>query len=560
MNRKRITAFLMTLIMMVMFVAGVLPSPQASAAGTGVGLAQHALSAYYNGWLYRYGASGQTSGGRVYSDCSGLIYSYTGTARSSGMQISSAPQSGSLSSLPRIHGLGLWQPGHVGVYVGGGMAVDCRDTSSNTVYSSVYSHNWQMWYKVPGVSYPTTGWVTFNGGTYYYEDGQYVVSCTKTIDGVTYSFDANGLCGSAPSNVAEAPQVEAAPVQQSTPSVSYSQSSSGSGSASQSNSGSGSTAAAAPVSYQDLALGSKGAAVTRLQTRLSELDYYYEGINDYYDSLVNDAVALYQKAAGLEVTGSADVATQESLFSSDAPLNEEPGTVFPGYHSSIVRQLQERLIELGYMEGETSFFYGDATKAAVMAYEEAAGLEADGILTMDEQNVLYSDDAIPAPVEEPEEPAEEPAEDAETDGAEPAAASADAEDSDSAVAGAQSQLSRSAEDPAAAAAASVVESVSSAAEVTKDMFITTVDAAAKDGSGSQADDAGNGVIAFAIVVFGTVLTACIFVVRKKQLTVKELAAAATVLSGRAAKTAREAAGNAAKAVKGGWNRVRHLHK
>ena len=99
-----------------------------------------------------------------------------------------------------------------------------------------------------------------------------------------------------PSNVAEAPQVEAAPVQQSTPSVSYSQSSSGS--ASQGNSGSGSTAAAAPVSYQDLALGSKGAAVTRLQTRLSELDYYYEGINDYYDSLVNDAVALYQKAAG----------------------------------------------------------------------------------------------------------------------------------------------------------------------------------------------------------------------------------------------------------------------
>ena len=395
MNRKRITAFLMTFIMMVMFVAGVLPSPQASAAGTGVGLAQHALAAYSNGWLYRYGASGQTSGGRVYSDCSGLIYSYSGTARSSGMQISSAAESGSFSSLPRIHGLGLWQPGHVGVYVGGGMAVDCRDTSSNTVYEAASAHGWQKWYKVPGVSYPTTGWVTFNGADYYYENGQYVVSCTKEIDGVSYTFDASGLCASAPSNVTEAPQVEAAPVQQSTPSVSYSQSSSGS--ASQGNSGSGSTAAAAPVSYQDLALGSKGAAVTRLQTRLSELDYYYEGINDYYDSLVNDAVALYQEAAGLEVTGSADVATQESLFSSDAPLNEEPGTVFPGYHSSIVRQLQERLIALGYMEGETSFFYGDATKAAVMAYQEAAGLEADGILTMDEQNVLYSDDAVLLP-------------------------------------------------------------------------------------------------------------------------------------------------------------------
>ena len=65
------------------------------------------------------------------------------------MQISSAPQSGSLSSLPRIHGLGLWQPGHVGVYVGGGMAVDCRDTSSNTVYSSVYSHNCRSGTKFP---------------------------------------------------------------------------------------------------------------------------------------------------------------------------------------------------------------------------------------------------------------------------------------------------------------------------------------------------------------------------------------------------------------------------
>ena len=211
--------------------------------------------------------------------------------------------------------------------------------------------------------------------------------------------------------------------------------------------------------------------------------------------------------------------------------------MFPGYHSSIVRQLQERLIALGYMEGETSFFYGDATKAADTRSRVAAGLEADGILTMDEQNVLYSDDAVPAPVEEPEEPAEEPAEDAETDGAEPAAASADAADGGRRCGRRAVPAEPLAGDPAAAAAASVVESVSSAAEVTKDMFITTVDAAAKDGSGSQADDAGNGVIAFAIVVFGTVLTACIFVVRKKQLTVKELAAAATILSGRAAKTA-----------------------
>lgn len=516
-------AFVMVLAMMAAIVVGKLPTQQVSAAGTGVGLAEHALAAYSNGWLYRYGASGQTSGGRVYSDCSGLIYSYAGTARSSAMQISSAPASGSYSTLPRIHGLGLWQPGHVGVYVGGGMAVDCRDTSSNTVYEAASAHGWVKWYKVPGVSYPTTGWVTFNGADYYYQDGQYVVSCTLTIDGQSYTFDASGRVeGSAPANAVQAPQVQTpASTSQSSGSSSTSTSTSASASTSYTGSSTGSAAAATPVSYQDLDLGSQGAAVTRLQTRLAELDYYYEMTNDYYDSLVKDAVYLYQKAAGLEATGTADVATQESLFSSSAPLNEEPGTVYPGYHSSIVRQLQERLIELGYMEGETSFYYGETTEAAVLAYQTAAGLEADGVLTMDEQNVLFSDDAVAAPkAEEPEEEPAEPAEEDEAADAETAETPAEDED-----ASAEPRAAAYSENDADQAAASVVDSVSSAAEVTNGFFVQTVNAAVKGEQAGQTDDVGNGVIAFFIVVLGAGLTATIFVVKKKKVSVRELAAA-----------------------------------
>ena len=527
MKRRQWIAFVMMLAMLAAIVVGKLPAPQVSAAGTGVGLAEHALAAYSNGWLYRYGASGQTSGGRVYSDCSGLIYSYTGTARSSAMQISSTPQSGSFSTLPRIHGLGLWQPGHVGVYVGGGMAVDCRDTYSNTVYEAASAHGWVKWYKVPGVSYPTTGWVTFNGADYYYENGEYVVSCTKVIDGVSYTFDASGrVAGSAPGNAVQAPQVEPEPVQQPSASTGSSQTTTNSNSGSTGAAVSGSsTSTPEVITYQDLALGSQGAAVTRLQTRLAELDYYYEMANDYYDSLVMDAVSLYQKAAGLEVTGAADVATQESLFSSSAPLNEEPGTVFPGYHSSIIRQLQERLIELGYMEGETSFFYGETTEAAVLAYQTASGLEADGILTMDEQNVLFSDDAVPAP--QPEEPVEEePAEPAggadETEGsAEPADDGAEADGNGEETPAAASYT----EDPADAAAASMVNSVSSAAEVTNGLFVQTVNAAVKGEQAGQADDIGNGVIAFAVVLVGATLTTTIFIVRKKKIAVRDLAAA-----------------------------------
>ena len=518
MKRKQWISFVMMLALVAMMIVGKLPTPQVSAAGTGVGLAGHALAAYSNGWLYRYGASGQTSGGRVYSDCSGLIYSYSGTARSSGMQISSAAESGSFSSLPRIHGLGLWQPGHVGVYVGGGMAVDCRDTSSNTVYEAASAHGWQKWYKVPGVSYPTTGWVTFNGADYYYENGQYVVSCTKEIDGVTYTFDASGrIAGSAPENAVQAPQVEA-PVQQPSSGNSYTAPSTSTGS-----SNSGGSAQTETVTYVDLGLDSKGAAVTRLQTRLSELDYYYEMINDYYDQMVKDAVSLYQKAAGLEVTGIADVATQESLFSSSAPLNEEPGTVYPGYHSSIIRQLQERLIELGYMEGETSFFYGDTTKEAVLAYQTAAGMEPDGILTMDEQNVIFSDDAIPAPKaeepEETEEPAEEDAAASDEEG-KAAVAAAAADDGENTAA-----RSASSDDPAEEAAAKVVGSVSSAAEVTNGIFVQTVNAATKDQQTAQTDDIGNGVIAFAVVLSGALLTTTLFIVRKRRITIRDFAVA-----------------------------------
>ena len=49
----------------------------ASAELTSIGLAEHALKAYRDGWQYSYGAYGNfNSNGVRASDCSGLIYSY----------------------------------------------------------------------------------------------------------------------------------------------------------------------------------------------------------------------------------------------------------------------------------------------------------------------------------------------------------------------------------------------------------------------------------------------------------------------------------------------------
>ena len=53
-------------------------SISAGASGTGAGLAEYALNAYYEGWSYVWGGS---SPGAV--DCSGLIWSYCGGDRTS---------------------------------------------------------------------------------------------------------------------------------------------------------------------------------------------------------------------------------------------------------------------------------------------------------------------------------------------------------------------------------------------------------------------------------------------------------------------------------------------
>lgn len=187
---KKCLCSLLTLA--VLAAAVVLPTAvpaQAASGATGVGFAEHCMTAYYENWSYVYGGS---SYGAV--DCSGLFVTYKGVGGNRTDLLGSSSEYGLVSNgIPRIHGLGLKQPGHVGVYVGGGMAVDARDESSGICYQSVSSKSWVYWFKVAGVSYPTTGWQTFEGNQYYYQNGEYVVNCTMNIDGVVYTFGSNGV-------------------------------------------------------------------------------------------------------------------------------------------------------------------------------------------------------------------------------------------------------------------------------------------------------------------------------------------------------------------------------
>ncbi len=372
-----------TIIVAILACICVMSTVSSAASGTGVGLSEWCLNAYNSGWSYVYG--GCTPGA---VDCSGLIYSYAGGIRTGDAQLNASSYTGSVSNgVPRIHGLGLWQPGHVGVYVGDGMAVDARGSQWGVCYESVYSHGWTTYFKVAGVTYPTTGWVTFNGSKYYYENGQYVVNCTKTIDGISYTFSSNGKCTSN------------GPVSD--------------------------DSIATTTQSSSLKLGSTGEKVEKLQERLSELGYYNGAIDGHFGEGTEEAFKLFQETCGLYVDGIAG-SDVEYLYADDAPeyitftleikndkedaelaqtsaeieeeteeVEETEQTSFSkgDYHDEIAK-FQMRLIELSYYDGIADGSFGSMTEKALMNFQGANGLTQTGIADELTLEALYADTAV----------------------------------------------------------------------------------------------------------------------------------------------------------------------
>lgn len=387
--------------------AMVIGSITASASGSGAGLTEWAYRAYNEGWSYVWGGS---SVGAV--DCSGLIYSYAGGARITEDMIAASPESGSMDSLPRIHGLGLYQYGHVGVYVGGGKAIDARDEISNVCFDSVYNKSWTQWFKVSGVSYPTNGWEKVNGSYYYYENGQYIVDTTRTINGVTYTFGSDGSSDKTPDDTN-------ATAEKST--------------TSKKNSGSSKNNSSSQTKVKKTwyALGDSGNAVTKIQNRLVELGFYTGEVTGYFGEDTQKAYKAFQKAAGVTVDGICGKSDRDILYSDEAPKYEAPVEEKPAEEKKQeeskpkdtfevislddegekVTEVQERLNELKYLDAEPSGYFDTDTQYAVMDFQDYNSLERTGEVNKKTYKTLFSEDAIVNPdavdEAEPEEEEEE---------------------------------------------------------------------------------------------------------------------------------------------------------
>ncbi len=73
--------------------------------------------------------------------------------------------------------------------------------------------------------------------------------------------------------------------------------------------------------FATLTLGSIGESVLELKDTLIQLGYLTGSVSNEYDAATQAAVSLFQTKNGLPVTGIADSATQQKLFSSSAIHN-----------------------------------------------------------------------------------------------------------------------------------------------------------------------------------------------------------------------------------------------
>ena len=185
------------------------------------------------------------------------------------------------------------------------------------------------------------------------------------------------------------------------------------------------------ASYETLRKGTASAEVARMQQTLIDLGYLTGEPDGNYGTATERAVRAFQKNNGLGADGTAGSATLNLLYSSEAvpaaaaaaatpaPAGAaksgatatpapENGPLKRGAKGDAVRELQENLIRLGYLNGKADGVFGLKTYEALVAFQRANRLTADGVAGEKTQKKLASSGAVAAATASPTAAAETP--------------------------------------------------------------------------------------------------------------------------------------------------------
>ena len=129
--------------------------------------------------------------------------------------------------------------------------------------------------------------------------------------------------------------------------------------------------------------GCTGDAVKTLQETLNAKGFDSGNVDGIFGAKTYAAVTAFQKANSLGVDGIVGKLTWAKLYDA-TPVNVTPVTTQPmlrtGSRGDAVRKLQEMLNAKGYTCGNVDGIFGSKTYAAVLAFQKANGLAADGIV------------------------------------------------------------------------------------------------------------------------------------------------------------------------------------
>ncbi|MDR3050834.1 MAG: peptidoglycan-binding protein [Oscillospiraceae bacterium] len=163
-----------------------------------------------------------------------------------------------------------------------------------------------------------------------------------------------------------------------------------------------------PNAVRTLKVGMEGNDVYSMQKRLIEL-LYLGGVPDaVFGQETEAALRAFQSNNGLTADGVAGPTTQKKLAAKSAkPAGGARPTATPrpgnyavlreGDAGEYVYDIQERLYDLGYYTGRIDGRFGAGTTAALLAFQRANGLDADGIAGSATQKKLFSSSAAVNP-------------------------------------------------------------------------------------------------------------------------------------------------------------------
>lgn len=133
--------------------------------------------------------------------------------------------------------------------------------------------------------------------------------------------------------------------------------------------------------------------IKKYQYKLKDLGYYLKEPNGKYDEYFKEAVRQYQHLNSQVVDGMINPSTKFSIDSKYA----RPYVIYLGDKSNRIRNIQDRLVKLGYIDSNLiTGYYGEYTAQAIAIFQKNNNLPITGLVDGVTQQVLDGETAVHA--------------------------------------------------------------------------------------------------------------------------------------------------------------------